>query len=145
MHGIALLISVGILLYFILSLYYFFTGQKSDAYQSFWVFYTTQGRNTCHRKVELLIRTASFSLENWRQKYQYKVLLYCSVSEAKPVFESRRLDVKAQVRCICDSIKWFGDIYFATIGKKLGGWCRWGGTVKTKCLAVFNCKQTDSQ
>jgi len=94
MHRIALLISVGILLYFTLSSYYFFTGQKSDAYRSFWVFYNTQGRNTCNRRVKLLSLTASFLLENWRQKYQYKGFLYFSVSEAKRVFESSRLHVE---------------------------------------------------
>lgn len=93
MHRIALLISMGILSYLVLSSYYFFTGQKSDAYRSFWVFYNTQGRNMCNRKVKLLSLTASFLLENWRQKYQYKVFLYFSVSEAKTVFGSRRLGV----------------------------------------------------
>lgn len=84
-------------------------------------------------------------LENWRQKYCYKVFLYFSVNEAKPVFESRSLGVGTEVHRICDFVKWLGDIYFATTEKKLGGWCRTGWTVVTKCLAVFNCKHSDSQ
>lgn len=41
----------------------------------------------------MLSFTAAFLLENWRQKYQYKDLLYFSLSEEKTVFESRRVGV----------------------------------------------------